>query len=244
MRPAVQCSFFRRDVRIPEPVVEPVTLKHLRGVFAACMLTIAAAACGGADDETADSAAAAPAGDTTAAPAAAAAPEAAPPPAAATPEQRILDSAMTPQEAMKAAERVQVEGPVTVQAVSGYTLTMPKLRQLVQAGRNIAAVQERRPELRDSMRIPTMDPNALYERLSTIPDVRDAVQRAGLTPREYATATGALLQAIIVHEMRSRGTEPQGQFNEANVRFVGENLEEIQAMMRNAIGQQPGRPAS
>lgn len=217
-----------------------VILKDLRvrGLVAAGALLIAAA-CGGGDET---GAAATPAANDSAA-ATAAAPNAAQQPAAPGAETNVaaaMDSAMTPAQAAEVAAASQgAEGPVTVQALNSYQLTLPKLRALVQAGQNIGALQARRPELRDSMRIPTMDPNLLYQKLNSVPDARAAVNSAGITPEEYALATSALIQATMVHEMRRRGETPQGQFNEANVAFVRDNFEEIQTIMRNAAPRPP-----
>jgi hypothetical protein len=225
-----------------------VILKDLRirGLAAAGALLIAAA-CGGEEETGAaatpaktDSAAASVAPGATAPPAFGT-PGAPQQPAApgAAPNAPVLDDAMTPAQAAQAAAAAPATGPVTTEALDNYQLTMPKLRALVQAGQNIGALQARRPELRDSMRIPTMDPNLLYHKLNAIADARAAVNRAGITPEEYAIATSALIQATVVHEMRSRGQTPQGNFNEGNAKFVADNWEEIQTMMRGA-----GRPPS
>lgn len=214
---------------------------RVRGLVAAAALLIAAA-CGG-DDEV--GAAATPVRtDSAAAPAGpnAAVPSAAPQPAlpGAQPNSSAMDNPMTPAQAAEAATSTTApQGPVTTQAIDNYRLSIPKLRALVQAGQNIGALQARRPELRDSMRIPTMDPNLLYQKLNSIADAREAVNRAGITPEEYAIATSALIQATVVHEMRRRGQTPQGHFNEANAKFVADNWEEIQTMMRNAGGGPP-----
>lgn len=222
-----------------------VILKDLRvrGLVAAGALLLAAA-CGG-DEEGEKGTSAAPVnGDSATAPAAAAAPapNAAQPQAAAPaaqPGAAAMDSAMSPAQATQTAPAPQ--GPVNVTTINQYQLTMPRLRQLVQAGKNIAALQARRPELRDSMRIATMDPNALYERLNAVPAAREAVNQAGISPRDYALATAALIQAAMVHEMRRAGQQPPAAVNEGNVRFVSENWEEIQSMMRPA-GPRPQQP--
>ena len=216
--------------------MDSVILKDMRGLAAALAL-LALAACGGDGEEKGASAATA-AGDSAAAPAAVASAPAAPAtqPSAvpAQPQPAGLDSAMTPAEAAKAVESVQPRGPVSPTSLDEYQLTMPKLRQLVQGGQNIAALQERRPELRDSMRVTTMDPNLVYQRLASIPEARQAVEAAGLTPREYTVAMAALIQAAMVHELRRAGRNPEVPVNENNVRFVSENWEEIQTMMRAA----------
>jgi hypothetical protein len=228
-----------------------VILKDLRtrGLAAAGALLIAAA-CGGGGETGAD--AMATKNDSAAAPATAAAaaqatvqqpaaPGGQPAAPGAQPAAPVLDSAMTPAQAARAAAAAPAAGPVTTQALDTYQLTLPKLRLLAQAGQNMAALQARRPEVRDSMRIPTMDPNLLYQKLNSIPDAREAVTRAGLTPEEYVVVMAALLQATVVHEMRSRGQTPPGNFNERNAKFVGDNWEEIRTMM-SGVGRPPSGP--
>lgn len=221
----------------PQPVMDFVIPKDLRvrGLAAAGVLLLAAA-CGGDEAGEKGASAGPAANDSAAAPATAAVPNAAQPqPAApaAQPGAAVMDSAMTPAQAAKASPVPQ--GPVNVQVLNEYQLTMPRLRQLVQAGKNLAALQARRPDLRDSMRISTMDPNALYERLNGVPAARQAVSEAGITPREYAIATAALIQAAMVHELRRAGRQPPAAVNERNVQFVTENWDEIQTMMRAAV---------
>lgn len=222
-----------------------VILKDMRmRALAAAGAMLIAAACGGGGEETDGSAAAAKASAGTPS-AAAPAPGAAQQPQAGAPAAQpnaaaVLDSAMaSPAEAAAAAPPLQ--GPVSVEVVNEYELSMPRLRRLVQSGRNLAALQARRPEMRDSLRISSMDPNAIYERLNAVAPAREAVTSAGLSPREYAIATAALIQSAMVYEMRKAGRQlpAEAQVNEANVRFVGENWDEIQEMMRSAT---QGRP--
>jgi hypothetical protein len=160
------------------------------------------------------------------------------PNAAATPAQaRARDSAVA-----DAILKAPVTGPVNVQVLENYQLSMDGLRKLVRAGQNLGELQARRPELRDSMRLEAFDPNAIYDKLNGIPDVREAIGRAGMSPREYATATAALMQAAMVRQMRAQGMTPPVQVNEANVRFVDEHWGEIQQMMQSAAAQ--SRPRS
>lgn len=221
----------------------PVILKdsRIRGMAAAAALVLAAA-CGG-DDEP-DAAATVVADTVAVVPASVAALDSARGAAAPAvqPNAAVLDSGMTATRAADVAAAAPApEGPVSLETLKNYRLTLPRLRTLVQAGQNIAALQARRPELRDSMRIPTMDPNLLYQKLNSIPAAREAVTRAGMTPREYALATAALIQASMVHELRRQGQAPEGDFNEANVQFVTENIEEIQAIMRGAGAAPPAQ---
>lgn len=200
----------------------------------------AAQAAASAADSAAPTAVAA---DTTqaAAPAGPAAPvpASAPAPTVAAQDRPIGDTTR-----LKEALAAPVTGPVNVQAVGNYQLTMDGIRKLVRVGQNLAELQARRPELADSARLGGFDPNAMYEKINSIPEVRDAVTRAGMSPREYSVAMTALLQAVMVHQMRERGmTMPQQvPVNEANVDFVDEHLDEIQQIARSATEQMRPRP--
>jgi hypothetical protein len=211
----------------------------------ACALLLAA--CGGGDeDSSAAQAAATPAADSAAPaalPAPVTAPAAVPQPAApadsATPNAAAPNAA-APRGNTSIAEQMlkaPVTGPVNVQALDNYTLTMERIRQLGRAGQSLGELQRRRPELRDSMRLEAFDPNAMYEKMNAIPDVREAIARVGMTPREYVTATAALTQAAAVSAMIRHGRTPTVEYNEANVRFVTEHWEEIQQLMRAFAAQ-------
>lgn len=154
-----------------------------------------------------------------------------PPPVAAA-DRPVRDSTK-----MKEILQAPVTGPVNVQTLATYELTMERVQKLVAAGRNLAELQARRPELADSVRLQAFDPNAIYEKANSIPDVRDAITRAGMSPREYATATAALMQAAMVRQMRAQGVRPQVQVNEANVEFVDEHWDEI-ILIAQSVGQQ------
>jgi hypothetical protein len=220
----------------------------------ACALLLAG--CGGDEAETASTdTAAAPAdsaGPAFSAPAAPGAMPGAVPGAApgAAPADSAAASAAVPsaevraQAAARAAEilNAPVKGPVNVEVLQNYQLTMDGLRKLVRAGQSLGALQARRPELRDSMRVEAFDPNAIYEKLNSIPAVREAIAEAGMSPREYATATAALMQAAMVRQMRAQGQSPPVQVNEANVKFVDDNWAEIQQMLRAAAPQGAPRP--
>lgn len=228
--------------------MEVVILLHIRPALTFAAYALLLAGCGGDDAETAsaatDSATATavvvadsglPAFNTPAPQPAA--PGDSAPPAPVTPQAAAArDSAMT-----QAILKAPVSGPVNVQALDQYQLSMEGLRKLVRAGQNLGDLQARRPELRDSMRLEAFDPNAIYQKLNSIPDVRQAIGQAGMTPREYATATAALMQAAMVRQMRAQGMSPPVEVNEANVRFVDENWDEIQQLMRSAAAQAPPR---
>lgn len=231
--------------------------------FGACAVLLAG--CGGDAGESSDApaaqAATTPAADSTAFPAFPAFPSDTTQPSASAPMVASVDSAapappvarrdrpVSPQDRpisdttrLKEALAAPVTGPVNVEAVGSYQLTMDRVRQLVRVGQSLAQLQARRPELADSVRLGGFDPNSMYQKINSIPEVRDAVTRAGMSPREYSIAMAALLQAVMVHQMRERGMSPQVPVNEANVEFVDEHLDEIQQVARAAMGQM--RPRS
>ena len=109
------------------------------------------------------------------------------------------------------------------------------------------------------MRLEAFDPNAIYEKLNSIPDVRDAIGKAGMSPREYATATAALMQAAMVRQMRAQGMQPPVQVNEANAnklasieefaistraRVAGATLSGVRRARETVIGDTPARRAT
>jgi hypothetical protein len=141
---------------------------------------------------------------------------------------------------------VEVKGPVNPEAIGGYRLSMDKIRQLRQAGLNLAALQREHPELRQQMQMEgPPDPNRMYERLNSIPQARAAVERSGMSTRDYTLGMGALMQGVMVHQMRKRGMNPPVQANEANVEFISENETEIMQLLTSAAAQagvMPPRP--
>jgi hypothetical protein len=139
-------------------------------------------------------------------------------------------------------DRPPPSNPITADEARAYRLTMDRIRQLARAGEELARLQAARPEIRDSMAVATPDPNAILERLTSVAPARDAVVRAGLTPRDYTLATIALMQAGMMVEMRNRGAAPDVPVNEANVALVSENWEEIQRIMRE-VAQRAGTGA-
>jgi hypothetical protein len=219
-----------------------VTSKTFRRSLLSGVCALLLTACGGDDDDSsAAQAATTPAAD-SAAPAALPAPVTAPAavPQPAAPADSATPNAAAPKGNTSIAEQMlkaPVTGPVNVQALDNYTLTMERIRPLGRAGQSLGELQRRRPELRDSMRLEAFDPNAMYEKMNAIPDVREAIARVGMTPREYVTATAALTQAAAVSAMIRHGRTPTVEYNEANVRFVTEHWEEIQQLMRAFAAQ-------
>jgi hypothetical protein len=236
-------------------------------VLSAAVLLLAA--CGGDGGETAakpasDSAAAAatspapaipadsagglvgvPAGSTGASPVFV--PQSGAPPAGTAPQPAAAAPRAAPKERIQAPPppppNAEVTGPVSPAAIDGYRLNMDKIRQMRQAGLNLAALQREHPELRGQMQMEgPPDPNRMYERLNSIPQARAAVERSGMSTRDYTIGMGALMQGVIVHQMRKRGMNPPVQANEANVEFIAANETEIMQLLTSAAAQAGAMP--
>lgn len=131
-----------------------------------------------------------------------------------------------------------VKGAVGNVAVSDYRLTMDRIRQMRQAGLNLAALQRERPDLAKSMQMEgPPDPNRVHERLNSVPEAKAAVERAGLSTRDYALGMGALMQGMIVHRMRKAGMNPPMQADPENLEFIAEHETEIMQLLSSAAAE-------
>lgn len=174
-------------------------------------------------------------------------PQSAAPPAGTAPQPAAEAPEAVPKERIQAPPPpppdAEVNGPVSPAAIDGYRLSMDKIRQMRQAGLNLAALQREHPELRGQMQMEgPPDPNRMYERLNSIPQARAAVERSGMSTRDYTIGMGALMQGVIVHQMRKRGMNPPVQANEANVEFIAANEMEIMQMLTSAAAQAGAMP--
>ncbi|HEX8321340.1 hypothetical protein [Longimicrobium sp.] len=246
-----------------------MNLTHMRNPMLSATAVLLLAACGGDGGEatakpasdsaapavtspapaiTADSAGGlvgAPTGSTGASPVFV--PQSGAPPAGTAPQPAAEAPKAVPKERIQAPAppppNVEVKGPVSPEAISGYRLSMDKIRQMRQAGLNLAALQREHPELRGQMQMEgPPDPNRMYERLNSIPQARAAVERSGMSTRDYTIGMGALMQGVIVHQMRKRGMNPPVQANEANVEFIAANETEIMQLLTSAAAQAGAMP--
>jgi hypothetical protein len=248
-----------------------VNLTHMRNPMISATAVLLLAACGGdggdsaakpaADSavatavtspappisaDSADGFAGAPAGSAGASPVFV--PQSGAPPAGTVPQPAAeAPKAAAPKERIQAPPppppNVEVKGPVSPEAIGDYRLSMDKIRQMRQAGLNLAALQREHPELRAQMQMEgPPDPNRMYERLNSIPQARAAVERSGMSTRDYTLGMGALMQGVIVHQMRKRGMNPPVQANEANVEFIAANETEIMQLLTSAAAQAGAMP--
>lgn len=122
--------------------------------------------------------------------------------------------------------------------IAAYELTMDKVDRLFAAQRNIALAMNDMPQAeRDALEGADLSEASLEEfgeRLESIPAVEDALEDAGISGREYATATMAMVSAGMaasVLQMRpdddADSLAREMNANMDNIRFIQEHEAEI-----------------
>jgi len=173
----------------------------LRSASVALALVLASA-CGG--DDTSGDARSTVGGDSAAA---AAAPSPAPPPAASRDDG--TDSA----------------------AIANYRLDMDKVRGLQRAAVALHELNQRHPEIRERVSADTFDLDAVLANMNAEPEVRRAIEGAGISTRDYVLGTMALMQAAISHQLSKGGMSVPPGVSEENRRFMAEHEAEIEQVM-------------
>jgi hypothetical protein len=123
-------------------------------------------------------------------------------------------------------------------AIAEYELTMDKMDRMYAAQRNIAvAIRDMTPAERATMEATDMAEGSLDEFTRGIennPRIRQALEDAGMEPREYATATMAMVSAAMASSvLQSRPSDDQDSLaremnaNMDNIRFLRDNEAEL-----------------
>ena len=117
---------------------------------------------------------------------------------------------------------------------SAGVLTLERVRQWNQALKNLAYTVAADTALARAIRPAPGEPmSAVAARLDSFPALRQAVERAGLSPRDYMTLNTALFRAMVTSYALEEGrldAVPEGE-SAADVRFVQQHGQEIRAMV-------------
>jgi hypothetical protein len=119
-------------------------------------------------------------------------------------------------------------------ALARLHLTTDNVARATQASRNIARLGAADPHLlkRLDQEAPLTDAQTLQQaadRLASIPQVRSAIERAGLSPRDYVLVSYTIAQAGIVNaRRRQRGTTAPDVVSADNLAFVAAHQADIQ----------------
>ena len=140
------------------------------------------------------------------------------------------------------AARAQSSGDGDEAAIRRYTLTMPKVEAWIRASRDVAAAaQAKAKAMGDSVQDDDSDDDAggdesidgMAARLARHPEVKRALEGAGLTPREFALVSLTLMQAMMADALLQKypNAKHPDNLNPANLAFVKANRAQLEAKM-------------
>lgn len=133
-----------------------------------------------------------------------------------------------------------------LKVISAYTFTMPKYRQLMAAMVNMGKISLRDSKVAESMEdTENLSLDQTIAQYSAIPPVKKAITDAGLTPREFAVAQGAMLHAGMSYGMMKHykltpdSVSKATGVSMANLEFFRVNEAEIERMGKEMQAQMP-----
>jgi hypothetical protein len=145
----------------------------------------------------------------------------------------------------------QGQGDKDLKAISAYTLTMPKYRQFMNAMLNLGKAAQADPHLGDALEDSgNLSIDQLTARYASVPGVKPAITKAGMTPREFALAQGAFLQAGMSYglmkqmKLSADSVVKATGVSRANLEFFRVNEAEINRMSKEMEAQMPTEKAS
>lgn len=125
-----------------------------------------------------------------------------------------------------------------------YTLTMDELERWGTAAAALARMGRANPELKErlSMNVSDASIDAFAARLEEVPEVRDVVEDAGFTPRDYAVVTYVVVQSMLGHATIQQGMSAdavatKAGINPENLAFVQQHQAEVRATLARVQGK-------
>lgn len=130
---------------------------------------------------------------------------------------------------------IQAQSDPETKAIQSYRLTEPVLQKITAANRawvaalkNDAAAQKQL-EADDDKSDDDQSLAGMEKKLVAMPHMADALKSAGLSAHEYATFEMCAFQASIATNLPA-GTPPPAGIQPANVQFVRDHKQQIEAM--------------
>jgi hypothetical protein len=147
---------------------------------------------------------------------------------------------------LTATAAAQKPGDKDLQAISAYTFTLPKYKQLMTAMINLGKAAQQNPSMADALEDSgNLSLDQMVARYSAVPAAKKAIVDAGLTPREYAVAQMAMIQAGMSYGiMKQYKLSPDSVskttgVSKANLEFFRANEAEIERMGKEMQAQMP-----
>lgn len=133
-----------------------------------------------------------------------------------------------------------------LRAISAYTLTMPKYKQLMTAMANLGRSAQRDPKVGAALEgSGNLGIDQMVARLDAVPPVKQALGDAGLSTREFAVAQGAMLQSAMSYGIMKQyklspdSVSKSAGVSKANLEFFRANEAEIERMGKEMQAQMP-----
>ena len=135
--------------------------------------------------------------------------------------------------------------------ISAYTLTMPKYKQLINAMLNLGKAAQAEPSVGGALEgSGNLTLDQATARLGAVPAAKRAVTSAGLTPREFMVAQGAMLQAgmsygiMKQYKLSPDSVSKSTGVSKANLEFFRANEAEIERLGKQMESMGPRESAA
>jgi hypothetical protein len=133
-------------------------------------------------------------------------------------------------------------GDADLRELSRYQLTMADVRKFAAVNAELAKHPKREQEESDEDDEGNDDDESLDDmaaRIESVPEARQALAAAGLSARQYAVITMALLQASLAQFAVEQGADPakiarEASVHPANIRFVKEHKAELEQLRKQS----------
>lgn len=147
---------------------------------------------------------------------------------------------------LTSAAAAQGHGDKDLKAISAYSLTMPKYHQFMNVMLNLGKAAQADSSLGDAFESSgNLSIDQLAARYNSVPPVKAAITKAGMTPRDFALAQGAFLQAGMSYGlMKQMKLSPDSVakvtgVSRANLEFFRVNEAEINRLSKEMEAQMP-----
>lgn len=157
------------------------------------------------------------------------------------------DSAQPSGTAALGLQPVPATHDTAIREIDRFELTADGLKRLAAAKRNVSALYARDPGVDARLRGTTTPRNLdeMTARIKAEPGMRDALQQAGMSPRDYMISMVALQQAVKGYQLKMTGKLDASRVPPVvmtNINFVGAHMPEImQTMMASGARTPPTR---
>jgi hypothetical protein len=145
----------------------------------------------------------------------------------------------------------QAHGNSDLREISAYTLTMPKYKQLIAAMLNLGKAAQADPSVGGALEgSGNLTVDQATARLVSVPAAKRAITSAGLTPREFTIAQGAMLQAgmsygiMKQYKLSPDSVSKSTGVSKANLEFFRANEAEIERLGKQMEGMAPRESAT